>query len=180
MSKPDYFMFLDIETSGLDPAIDLILEVAWVITDNEFKAVTPPRSFVVKQEENYGARLATAAQVVIDMHTANGLLAEVDFAKEDLDDVWMQMHDDLSSVSGEIQLAGRTIQFDDRFLRKNHFGPLFEEKMSHRMYDLRSVRTYLDLKGIEYDDIQGQNHRALDDVLNDIEFARHLQTLVVY
>jgi len=182
MSAPAYFLFTDIETTGLDEKNDKILEVAWIITDSEFCAVSPPRSFVVKQDESYPAVLASAKPVVLEMHSNNGLFAEVEFATHNLDDVWIQMQEDLLDLpeGSEVQIAGRSVHFDEKFLRANDFGPLFDELLSHRVYDVRSVRTYLDLRGIHYDDIQGHNHRALDDVLGDIEFARHLQAITVY
>ena len=45
------YCFLDIETTGLDPRRDLMLEISWLFTDSRFNVTYMPRTFLVEQDD---------------------------------------------------------------------------------------------------------------------------------
>jgi len=93
MTSPEkVFCFIDLETTGLDPEMDRILEVAWVFTNQDFAPISPERTFVIDHEDDWPQALSlfnSAAQVVQDMHTQSGLYSEM-FGRNvtSLDKVW--------------------------------------------------------------------------------------------
>jgi hypothetical protein len=81
---PDLFLWLDFETTGLDPDADTVLECAWCFTTSELSMVTPLRSRYTNLLPRRGAEALPAFQgrlvdwinlkpVVRDMHHASGL-----------------------------------------------------------------------------------------------------------
>lgn len=75
MSGP--LVWLDLETTGLTPGKDAILEIAMVATDGDLKSIPDapdPLNFVLKGGLNLN--LSNWAPEVVKMHASSGLLAE--------------------------------------------------------------------------------------------------------
>ena len=68
-------MWLDLETTGLDPETGLILEVAVVVTNRWLKELA--RESIVIPHSVEALEAAGMDDFVRDMHTENGLLDEV-------------------------------------------------------------------------------------------------------
>ena len=71
----DRIVWIDCEMTGLDPAADVLLEVAAVVTDSELTPLDAGIEVVIRPPAG-----ATAAMedVVVQMHTASGLLDVLD------------------------------------------------------------------------------------------------------
>jgi oligoribonuclease len=67
-------VWMDLEMTGLDPAVHHIVEIATIVTDDELNIVAEGPDLVVHQPDSI---LALMDPVVIDMHTASGLLRAV-------------------------------------------------------------------------------------------------------
>jgi oligoribonuclease len=189
-------VWLDLETTGLDPRTGSILEIAIVITDDELNEVgTPYVSLVKSLDEPRG--LSSMDAFVKNMHTKSGLLD--DLAKTgELHEPWNVALDagmfltaslvkdatDLKSIVKATKylhtLAGSSIHFDRSWLA-GHMTELLSD-FSHRMIDVSSLtemakrwapEIYAKRPGLGPDGKPLPMHRALDDIRNSIETLRY-------
>lgn len=137
MSALDLIAWLDLETTGLDPERDEIVEVGIVLTTTRLQEVAA-RSWLV-----YPSILPLDGwdQVARAMHTENGLLHELRTevaaevgGVEEAACAWLAQQ----GVTPETPLAGYSIDFDRRFLRRHM--PRLNERFSRRLIDISGVR----------------------------------------
>lgn len=174
------FLWLDLETTGLDPEKEIILEIGVIIANDakggDFEPVAQEQTVITPYD--FGGR--TSAQIldemhprVCDMHTKNGLLAELADPSlcctiEEADDYFAALVPD-----GLPSIAGNSVgSFDLQFLRRHM--PKFAARLSHRVYDvstlLRAERTYGDSAGMV--EVKADAHRALADARASLATAR--------
>lgn len=80
----DYFVWLDFETTGLDPLSLTVLEMGWTVTDDRLRQLTPLRSrFVALTFRGRAPVLPVSGgwsggldPIVVEMHESSGLHAE--------------------------------------------------------------------------------------------------------
>ena len=65
---------MDLEMTGLDPEIDVIVEIATLITDDDLNVVAEGPDLVIHQSDEV---LAAMSKVVLYMHTKSGLLEAI-------------------------------------------------------------------------------------------------------
>src|SRR5437764_10263907 len=68
-------VWMDLEMTGLDPALNAIVEIATLVTDDDLAVVAEGPDLVVHQPPEV---LATMDDVVRKMHTKSGLLAAIE------------------------------------------------------------------------------------------------------
>lgn len=160
-------IFLDLETSGLDPARHRILECAVLITDDRFNPVSA-RVWVGET-----LRPDECTPEVYAMHVASGLVAAADAwgGGDSLDGVLART---LPAVS---RIAGFSPHFDLWFLRTR--CPLIADRLHHRVYDCSTLR---DLCG-DYgqplmDGAAEPAHRALADCFAALQVMRRFRALI--
>lgn len=68
-------VWLDLETTGLDPKKHSILEIAMIATDDNFNQIDDPFTAVIQPLHLRGYEVAD--KYVLDMHTKSGLWAEI-------------------------------------------------------------------------------------------------------
>ena len=66
--------WMDLEMTGLDPSRHVIVEIATLITDDDLNLVAEGPDLVVHQPAE---ALAEMDEVVVGMHTRNGLLPAI-------------------------------------------------------------------------------------------------------
>lgn len=173
-----YLVWLDVETSGLDPMADTLLEVEARITnmkgypllDNDAgHAVKFHR--VIRLGDNTPIR--TFDSTTIDMHSRNGLIGECMNAEYTLKDVDKQMtawFDGLNIDPGLIHPAGTNVQFDLQWLDVNMpITSVMLHKLSHRRLDLTSIRLVEIAKDMNpYDCGHDTTHRTADCLDRDL------------
>lgn len=171
------FCFLDIETTGLDPDRDEILEIAWVFTDAEFNRITS-HQFLIEPDWSRFAERVRDNQVVYHMHSQSGLLADLYQDRlSNLDEVSEALLADAAQVPGKPHMAGFSVSFDRDFLRSKGLRSMIERTFHHRLLDLSSMKLFLDTANVSY--AKAGNpcpHRAMWDVSESIEQARILRS----
>lgn len=188
------YLFLDLETTGLDPAENKILEIAWATTDHRFNTVGVPKKFVVEQDDWQGTwTQLKMSQFVTDMHTKNGLIDDMsddDLKKHTLDEIYESLVKDVMYVRDmqldSLHLAGLSVHFDKAFLDANDFKGLWggEDRSAlihHRILDLSSFKLLMDSSGLDMSSIEAPNdnpHRAFYDVCESVGLARNVQSFL--
>ncbi len=143
MSNEKHWIVADIETSGLDPKKDIILEVAMVSVDKDL-SVTAARNWVVGYAESYVE--AKLNDFTRKMHTDNGLLDSVyddyDVPGACLDPLLVEWLRAQGCTPGSVILAGNSVHFDRSFLVEQL--PLTTQFLFHRMIDVSSLNVLHD------------------------------------
>lgn len=177
------FSFIDVETTGLDPVDDFILEVAWVLTDEKFNQLTEPKTFLIKQDDDSAvvARLQSNP-FVIKMHQKSGLWVDMAVSPGvSLDAAMTAFVEDVEGVRSSedmVRFAGYSVSFDKEFLRVNGWRTLLETKdlafqLHHRIMDLSSCIQLYEAAGRQIPNTYNENpHRALEDALDALNLAQ--------
>lgn len=162
-----HLLWLDLETTGLDPNKDSILEIALVETDQDLNMVAT-FSRVLYYPETLQPALP---EHVLAMHTQNQLLDECAATANTMPLVeaevsaWAEEH----QIKNPRPMAGTNPHFDRAFLRR-HFPRLEQQLFHYRSFDMNTLRLLLDAPRPAQG--PGHAHRALDDLRRDIEQLR--------
>jgi len=173
-------VWCDTETTGLDERKGLLLEVAFVVTDDNLI------------ERRYGSWVIDHGMpnteipmklIVREMHEKSGLLRDIGAGGGvPVAAVGSQIRAWFESVFGDlddlrkIPLAGSTIGFDRRWLR--HHLPEVERLFSYRSIDVSALTELADRWNrpvYAHRPKQDRHvpHRALDDARNSAEYLRY-------
>lgn len=166
-------LWIDLETTGLDPQGDHIVEVAWMTSYDDLSARSHVHTYVVDLSPAARKQLAENP-FVLDMHKTSGLLEDLDgrgpvFRIEDIeDDIIAALKRE--TVSGDrISVAGFSVHFDLAFI--NEHMPRLAELLSHRVFDVSTLRTFFREINIESSYENRNKHRAGDDVIESYYVA---------
>jgi oligoribonuclease len=166
MATPKY-LWLDFETTGLDPAKGCLLEVFAVATGSDLRPI----------DDGYHALIQPWAVFPMDdyvrkMHTENGLLRELqETGGRDADTVCDELEHYLyrhfGGVKGRAILAGASVHFDHAWLafHLQRLNYLF----SHRHYDVSALKMVAADAGMMWK--KQAAHRSRDDVFASIQDA---------
>jgi oligoribonuclease len=167
-SPADLLVWIDCEMTGLDLAIDELVEVAVVITDYDLVAVDPGFSVVIKPDKSAWDNMN---EFVRAMHTESGLIDEMPDGVALADAAYAVNEYILRFVptAGTAPLAGNTIGTDRAFLAK--YMPRVDSHLHYRSVDVSSIkelsrrwfpRVYFNAP------TKNGGHRALADILESI------------
>ncbi len=166
-------VWIDLETTGLDPKGDQILEVACVITDSELNEIEGTRrEWIVTP-----ALLVRVDLYVLAMHVKNGLFEAISNGRGRAIRVVMDELRDLISAhteEGKALIAGSTPQFDKAFILEN--SPAVYDHFNHRVFDVSTLKAAARMwGGYPEKDPMPTAHRALADVLYSIGEAKEIR-----
>jgi oligoribonuclease len=131
-------VWMDLEMTGLDPARDVIVEIATLVTDDDLAVVAEGPDLVVHAEP---AQLAAMEDVVRDMHTRSGLLSEIEASTLTLEEAGRQTLAFIRAHApeqGTVPLCGNSIGTDRRFLAAHL--PDIESWLHYRSIDVSTVK----------------------------------------
>lgn len=166
--KVENLFWLDMEMTGLDVNKEVIIEVACIVTDMNFRELDCFET-VVKQPQSY---LNNMDAWNTEHHGKSGLTAKVpdgmdpEFVEAKLIDmVNKHFPDSQRDLKKRPIMAGNSIMQDRLFIDK-YFKKL-AARLHYRMVDVSSYKVVLNNKfNVEY---RKQNsHRALDDIRESI------------
>jgi oligoribonuclease len=179
----DWLLWLDTETTGLDPVRDRVIEVACFLTDDRGHRVSDDWHRLLPVTAEAWNRMAG---VVRDMHTMNGLLREltdvgwlrlsrsgwlvsVGAKPVDADEYRQQVDLELAgwvrkqiSDGDRVMLAGSSIHFDLEMLR--HQMPETFNLLHYRVLDVTSLMLTGHAANGQGVPKHGDSHRAAADI----------------
>ena len=176
----DRIVWIDCEMTGLNLGRDALVEIAVIVTEADLTEVDQGVSLVIRPEKM--ALLESMDDVVTDMHTASGLLAEIPHGVS-LAEAEAAV---LAYVKGHVPeprrapLAGSSVYVDRGFLARDM--PALDAHLHYRLIDVSTIkelsrrwypRTYFNApekKG---------NHRALGDIRESIAELRYYRDAVM-
>lgn len=174
----DRMVWIDCEMTGLSLAHDALIEVAALVTDSELNILGEGVDIVIHPPAE---ALETMPDVVREMHTASGLLAELDGGvsleeaeKTVMDYVRAQVPEPRKSP-----LCGNSVGTDRGFLARDM--PTLEQHLHYRIVDVSSVKELARrwYPRAYYNSPQKNgNHRALADIRESIVELRYYRETV--
>lgn len=174
----DRLVWIDCEMTGLDIASDALIEVAALVTDFELTVLGDGVDVVVKPPAGAVDRMLP---VVTEMHTASGLLDELD-AGVDLATAQQIVLDYVREYvpePGKAPLAGNTVGTDRLFINRDMPG--LEAWLHYRVVDVSSIkelaRRWYPRAYFASPEKRG-NHRALADIRESIEELRYYRAAI--
>ena len=183
-AKPVYLCWADLETSGLDPLKEDILEIYLVLTTftPPFLPVKSPHHYIITGRGRDRVLAADVHPFVLKMHEKSGLRSELDDLEKlsdlatvekdllDLSHDWPGVGVDVTKLPDEerrritdskVVIAGNSSHFDLSFLR-THL-PRFAARLSHRVFDVSAMSLLARSMGMPRLP-KAERHRAKVDV----------------
>jgi len=157
-------LWIDMETTGLSPNHDRLLEVGLILTDGDLGEVASTNVVIGWKDP----RAIQMVDFVRNMHEGNGLFDEVEESRLSLRDAedhlieWVRDHD-----AAQLYMAGSGVHFDRRWGKV--LLPAFIKVFHHRNFDMTTLRYFF---GAEKN--QGP-HRALPDLRVSVEDLRRYE-----
>lgn len=166
------YVVLDLETTGLDPRTDQILEVGAIAVDSTLNEIDRFHRIV-----SFAGFTLAVDPFVLKMHEKNNLWNECSTpcpseAQTDSDlAAW------LSRVAGRgVILMGNSVHFDHGFIKERF--PLSGGLLSHRVMDIGGLARWLTDFGVSTPTPPDMPHRGLLDAEIELEAARKLRDIV--
>jgi oligoribonuclease len=172
--QDNLLVWVDMEMSGLNPATDVVLEVAVLLTNKDLEIVAEGPQLIVRQSAELFEKMDSWNQ---EHHTKSGLwqavlASEVTLLKaEDAVLDFLKQH-----VSPrQSPLCGNSIAQDRMFLM-NHMSRV-NEYLHYRMIDVSTIKELVKrwYPGGPAAPAKTNQHRALDDIresINELRFYR--------
>jgi oligoribonuclease len=170
-TPPTKLIWVDLEMTGLEPAKDVILEIAVEITDFNLKTIA-----------SYEARIKQPKKIVLDRMQKNIWWREFPANRDD----FVQKLDQgrpLAEVEQELValveehfgeepavLAGNSIHNDRLFIKQ--WTPDLDLKLHYRMLDVSAWKVFMQGRhGVKFE--KKEVHRAFDDIQASIAELEH-------
>ncbi|HLZ15333.1 MAG TPA: oligoribonuclease [Candidatus Saccharimonadales bacterium] len=159
---PTKILWVDLEMTGLDPAKDVILEVAAEVTDFEFKTLGSYEARIRHRRETVAERMQKNVWWQNYPENRDEFLNKLDSGLP-LGEVEQQLIAFVEAHFGRepAVLGGNSIHNDRNFIRS--WWPQLDLRLHYRMLDVSSLKVYMQGRyGIEFE--KKEIHRAFDDI----------------
>jgi oligoribonuclease len=176
----DALVWIDCEMTGLDPATDVLVEIAVVVTDAELNLLDDGLDIVIATDP---AKLEGMDDVVQEMHAGSGLLTAIAAATTTLEQAEEQVLDYVKRWVPERRkapLCGNSIATDRTFIAR--YMPALDDHLHYRMVDVSSIkelgrRWYP--KAYYNAPAKHGGHRALADIVESVTELRYYRAAVM-
>ncbi len=171
-SDESNLVWIDLEMSGLDPATDVILEIATLVTDKHLGNPVEGPALVIHQPDSV---LDGMDRWNAEHHTASGLADEVRASRVDCAEAESRTLDFLRrhAVRGKSPMCGNSICQDRRFLAR--LMPELESFFHYRNLDVSTIKELAKRwrPEITARKDNSASHRALSDIRGSVEELKH-------
>jgi len=179
--QPRYLFWIDLETTGLEPEEDLVLEGAWILTEFPYPYRELRRGGFLVGRSTVDVR-TLMDPFVLEMHAKSGLLEDLT-RHQDKSTSLMDVEAELLELSRDwpvsreeknqkVVCAGNSVAFDKGFL-KTHLSS-FYGRVSHRAFDASNLMLTCRSMGMPQlpKPDETKAHRAGFDVQCSLEMTR--------
>jgi oligoribonuclease len=175
----DLIVWVDCEMTGLSLEKDELIEIAVIVTDGQLNEMDQGLDLIIKPSQK---SLDGMIEIVKEMHTASGLLAELDQGT-DLKTAeaevlkYVKQH---VSEERKAPLAGSSVYVDRGFIARDL--PSFDAHLHYRLIDVSSIK---ELTKRWYPKVyfaapeKTGNHRALADIKESIAELRYFREAIM-
>ncbi|MFF7213316.1 oligoribonuclease [Streptomyces sp. NPDC008238] len=174
----DRMVWIDCEMTGLSLAQDALIEVAALVTDSELNVLGEGVDIVIRPP---GEALESMPEIVRTMHTASGLLDELDggVTLEEAEKLVLDYVRQYVTEPRKAPLCGNSVSTDRGFLARDM--PALEQHLHYRIVDVSSVkelaRRWYPRAYFASPEKNG-HHRALADIRESIAELRYYREAV--
>jgi oligoribonuclease len=174
----DRLVWIDCEMTGLDLARDALVEIACVVTDGQLNVVDDGIDVIIKPPAE---ALDHMPEVVREMHTSSGLLAELPsgVTLAEAQDAVLDYVRQHVREPRKVPLCGNSIATDRSFLARDM--PELDEFLHYRMVDVSSIKELARRwypRAYFASPPKHGGHRALADILESIRELRYYREAV--
>ncbi len=179
MTLPTKLLWLDMETTGLEPMKHEILEVAAFVADFKEPLSVPAQDNRWVVRHVYKTNWDDVSSEVKQIHVKSGLIGDCMLTGVPVsameDDLIMLLNDTPGSLkatlpdAGSVVLAGNSLTLDRGFIRR--YMMKLEKYLHYRMYDVSSMRTICYSLGMPELPKHDGNHRGKQDVIDSVNLA---------
>ena len=164
-------IWIDLEMTGLNPAQDLIIEIATVVTDSQLNLLAEGPALAINQPED---SLAAMDEWNTSQHGQSGLLQRVrnsEYSEADAENMTLEFLQEYVPA-GVSPMCGNTICHDRRFLRR--YMPRLEKYFHYRHLDVSTVKELVKRWTHTEEPFDKEStHLALNDIRDSIDELRH-------
>jgi oligoribonuclease len=164
-------VWIDLEMTGLDPTVDVVLQAALVVTTADLE----PLAEVAVDVGQTAETLTRMSPFVRDMHTRTGLVERVLRSTIDVAEAERRM---LACIEpwcpAPATLCGNSIWNDRRFIAR--YMPALDQYLHYRVVDVSSVKVLAERwygEGATFTKPTAGAHDATVDVVQSIAELRH-------
>jgi oligoribonuclease len=178
VSVNDRLVWIDCEMTGLDIERDALIEIACLVTDGELTLLDEGVDVIIKPPAE---ALAGMPEIVREMHTSSGLLAELPsgITLAEAQDIVLGYVRSHVAEPKKVPLCGNSIATDRWFIARDM--PELDAYLHYRMVDVSSIkelarrwypRTYFASPK------KDGGHRALADIKESVQELRYYRAAV--
>ena len=166
--------WMDLEMTGLDPDVDVIVEIATLVTDDDLEVVAEGPDLVVHQPPEVLDRMD---DFVRNMHTRSGLLDAIAASTTTLEEAGATTLEFLRAhipEAASVPLCGNSIGTDRRFLARHL--PDIEGFLHYRSVDVSTIKELARRwhpEAVKSAPEKAGGHRAMDDIRESVAELRH-------
>jgi oligoribonuclease len=174
----DRLVWIDCEMTGLDLARDALVEIACIVTDGQLNVADDGIDVIIKPPAE---ALDHMPEVVREMHTASGLLAELPSGvtlgeAQDMVLGYIRQH---VPEARKVPLCGNSIATDRAFLARDMHE--LDNFLHYRMVDVSSIKELARRwypRAYFASPPKHGGHRALADILESVRELRYYREAV--
>lgn len=165
--------------TGLDPATEVLVEVAVVVTDSELNILDDGLDILIATDPE---KLAGMEEVVREMHATSGLTEALASATTTVEEAEQQVLDYIKRWVPERRkspLCGNSIATDRSFIAR--YMPTLDDHLHYRMIDVSSIKELARRwypKAYFNAPAKTGGHRALADIIDSITELRYYRAAV--